>query len=324
MIEQDNERQNPRSSFGSILRDGKNGPTSNNDIGILQDDDNNNEHDNTAAADGAGGAGGAITVQQQTTTSKSNDSIGKIPNQLDHDDAEEADLGIQWEELLKSPFKLFECRVRLYGYYSLIDLAELAIDYEVPRDHNSDDWSYRYRPFIIKCLEDEYRENRANICVELLNKEEEVHRKLIPRVIRKSSKDGDLSSVFYSVRSILVGIVVMYNTSPQPTREDVDTSIETSVTDVLSTPASDIDSREEEGTNDLQVSGDTSFEDETIDDVGRGDNINVSIESTAPSSLEGGGDNVMGVGKCCMLLIVCVSYHIPVLILILNLIPCRR
>jgi len=65
----------------------------------------------------------------------------------------------------------------------------------------------------------------------------------------------------------------------------------------------------------------------TFDDVvnnGRGDNINVSIESTAPSSLDGGGDNVMGVGKCCMLLIVCVSYHIPVLILILNLIPCRR
>ena len=323
MIEQDNEsRQNPRSSFGSILRDGKNGPTSNNDIGILQDDDNNNEHDNTAAADGAGGA---ITVQQQTTTS--NDSIEKIPNQLDHDDAEEADLGIQWEELLKSPFKLLEWRVRSYGYFDLIDLAALAIDYEVPRDHNSDDWSYRYRPFIIKCLEDEYRENRANICVELLNKEEEVHRKLIPRVIRKSSKDGDLSSVFYSVRSILVGIVVMYNTSPQPTREDVDTSIETSVTDVLSTPASDIDSREEEGTNDVQGSVDTSFEDETIDDVvnnGRGDNINVSIESTAPSSLEGGGDNVMDVGKCCMLLIVCVSYHIPVLILFLNLIPCRR
>lgn len=178
-------------------------------------------------------------------------------------------------------------------------------------------------------MEDQYRENRDNICVELLNNENEVHRKLIPRVIRKSSKDGDLSSVFYSVRSILVGIVVMYNTSPQPTREDVDTSIETSVTDVLSTPASDIDSREEEGTNDVQVSVDTSFEDETIDDVvnnGRGDNINVSIESTAPSSLEGGGDNVMGVGngKCCMLLIVCVSYHIPVLILILNLIPCRR
>ena len=49
MIEEDNERQNPRSStFGSVLRDGNNGPTSNNDIGILQDDDNNNEHDNTA------------------------------------------------------------------------------------------------------------------------------------------------------------------------------------------------------------------------------------------------------------------------------------
>ena len=173
-----NERQNPRSStFGSILRDGTNGPTSNDDIGILQDDYNNNEHDNTAAADGAGGA---ITVQQQTTTSK--DSIGKISNQLDHDDddAEEADLGIQWEQLLKSPFKLFECRVRLYGNLDLIDLAKLAIDYEVPWDHNSDDWLYRYRPFIIKCLEDEYRENRANICVELLNKEEEVHRKLIP------------------------------------------------------------------------------------------------------------------------------------------------
>ena len=77
----------------------------------------------------------------------------------------------------------------------------------------------------------------------------------------------------------------------------------------------------------LVSSVDTSFEDETIDVVvnnGGGDNINVSIESTAPSSLEGGGDNVMGVGKCCMLLIVCVSYHIPVLILILNLIPCRR
>jgi len=219
---------------------------------------------------------------------------------------------------------LLEWRVRSYGDLDLIDLAKLAIDYEVPRDHNSDDWSYRYKPFIIKCLEDEYRENRANICVELLNNENEVHRKLIPRVIRKSSKDGDLSSVFYSLRSILVDIVVMYNTSPQPTREDVDTSIETSVTDVLSTPASDIDSREEEeGTNDVQGSVDTSFEDETIDD-GRGDNINVSIESTAPSSLEGDGDNVMGVGKYCMLLIVCVSYHIPVLILILNLIPCRR
>ena len=224
---------------------------------------------------------------------------------------------------MKSSLGLLQCEVRLYGDLALIDLAKLAIDYEVPRDHNSNDWTYRYKPFIIKCLEDQYRENRANICVELLNNENEVHRKLIPRVIRKSSKDGDLSSVFYSVRSILVGIVVMYNTSPQPTREDVDNSIETSVTDVLSTPASDIDSREEEGTNDVQVSVDTFFEDETIDDVvnnGRGDNINVSIESTAPSSLEG----VMGVGKCCMLLIVCVSYHIPVLILILNLIPCRR
>ena len=116
----------------------------------------------------------------------------------------------------------------------------------------------------------------------------------------------------------------MYNTSPQPTREDVDTSIETSVTDVLSTPASDIDSREEEGTNDLQVSGDTSFEDETIVNNGRGDNRNKSIESTAPSSLEGGGDNVMGVGKCCMLFIFCVYHHMRVLIiLILNLIPYR-
>ena len=51
MIEEDDERRNPRSSTTdvfSILRDGNKGPTSNNDIGILQDDDNNNEHDNTA------------------------------------------------------------------------------------------------------------------------------------------------------------------------------------------------------------------------------------------------------------------------------------
>jgi len=127
---------------------------------------------------------------------------------------------------LKSSFELLKCSVRSFEYLDLIDLAEIAM--------------------VMKCQG-------------ITTNENEVHRKLIPRVIRKSSKDGDLSSVFYSVRSILVGLV-MYNTSPQPTSEDVDTSIETSVTDVLLTPASDIDSREEEGTNDVQVSGDTSFE----------------------------------------------------------------
>ena len=50
----------------------------------------------------------------------------------------------------------------------------------------------------------------------------------------------------------------------------------------------------------------------------------VDQAQSAPSSLEGGGDNAIGVGKCCILLIDCVSYHIPVLILILNLLPSRR
>ena len=291
----------------NLLQDG------NNDIGTLQEDDistpqedDNNEYDTAAA----GGTSGVITVQQQTTTAK--DSIEKNSDELDHDEDEDAELRRQWDELLKLSVGFLKCEVRSYGDLELIDLAKLAIDYEVPRDHNSDDM-YHYRPFIIECLENRYCENRANICVDLLNDENEVHRKLIPRVIGKSSKDGDLLSVFYSLRSTLGCINSIYRVPPQRTREDVDTSIETSVTDVLSTPASDIDSREEEGTNDLQVSGDTSFEDEIIDDVvnnGRGDNINVSIESTAPSSLEGGGDNVMGIGKCCMLLIVCVSYHI--------------
>ena len=99
---------------------------------------------------------------------------------------------------MKSSFELLKCSGRSFEYLDLIDLAEIAM--------------------VMKCQG-------------ITTNENEVHRKLIPRVIRKSSEDGDLSSVFYSVRSILVGLV-MYNTSPQPTSEDVDTSIETSVTDV--------------------------------------------------------------------------------------------
>lgn len=114
-----------------------------NDIGTPQEDDNN--ENNTAAA---GGASGVITVQQQTTTAR--DSIEKIISDdwvlLDQNDVEEAELGRQWGELLKSSLGLLQCEVRLYGDLALIDLAKLAIDYEVPRDHNSDDWSYQYRP----------------------------------------------------------------------------------------------------------------------------------------------------------------------------------